>query len=153
MGATLCVVGVGRSGAVAAAGLAEMGHDVVAVDIDANRIDQLRSGKAPFFEPHLDDMLGRNVEAGRLSFTTEYGEAVGGADAVLLCVPTPAGEDGSSDLAALDSALGDVIPLLKEGALVITRSTVPVGTNASIAARLERENPAANAAAPARSSR
>jgi len=146
LSAALCVVGAGRSGAVAAAGLAEMGHSVHAVDIDAERVTQLSTGKAPFFEPGLDDLLSHNLKAGRLSFTTAWSEAVPKAEGVLLCVPTPAGGDGNADLSFLDSALNDVIPLLTPGALVITRSTVPIGTNASIGRRIRSERPDLDAA-------
>ncbi|MCH8160487.1 MAG: UDP-glucose/GDP-mannose dehydrogenase family protein [Chloroflexi bacterium] len=141
MTSNLCVIGVGRSGAVTAAGLADMGHRVRAVDIDAGRVAELNGGKAPFFEPGLDEMIARNLESGRISFTTELCEAVPNADAVLLCVPTPAGSNGDADLSMLYAALRDVGPLLKSGALVITRSTVPVGTNALLAIQLHQEHP------------
>ena len=118
-----------------------MGHRVRAVDIDAGRVAELNGGKAPFFEPGLDEMIARNLESGRISFTTKLCEAVPNADAVLLCVPTPAGRDGDADLSMLYAALRDIGPLLKTGALVITRSTVPVGTNALLATRLREEHP------------
>ncbi len=118
-----------------------MGHHVCAVDIDAGRVAELNGGKAPFFEPGLDEMIARNLESGRLSFTTELAGAVPNADAVLLCVPTPAGSDGDADLSLLHAALRDVAPLLKVGALVVTRSTVPVGTNSSLAIQLHQEHP------------
>ena len=137
----LCVIGVGRSGAVTAAGLADMGHRVCAVDIDAGRVAELNGGKAPFFEPGLDEMIARNLVSRRISFTTELSEAVPNADAVLLCVPTPAGGNGEADLSMLYAALRDIGPLLKSGALVITRSTVPVGTNALLAIQLHTEHP------------
>jgi len=140
------VIGVGRSGAVTAAGLADMGHHVCAVDIDAGRVAELNGGKAPFFEPGLDEMIARNLESGRISFTTELAEGVPNADAVLLCVPTPAGGNGDADLSMLHAALRDVGPLLKSGALVVTRSTVPVGTNAALAIQLRKERPDANVA-------
>ena len=141
MTSSLCVVGVGRSGAVTAAGLADMGHHVCAVDIDAGRVAELNGGKAPFYEPGLDEMIAQNLAIGRLSFTTELVEAVPNADAVLLCVPTPAGSDGDADLSMLHTALRDVAPLLKPGALVITRSTVPVGTYSLLASQRRREHP------------
>ena len=144
MTSSLCVIGVGRSGAVTAAGLADMGHRVRAVDIDADRVAVLNGGKAPFFEPGLDEMIVRNLESARISFTTELSDAVPQADAVLLCVPTPAGSDGDADLSMLYAALRDVGPLLKSGALVITRSTVPVGTNAKLAIQLQQEHPDAD---------
>ena len=141
MTSNLCVIGVGRSGAVTAAGLAEMGHRVHAVDIDAGRVAELNGGKAPFFEPGLDEMIARNLEAQRITFTTELGEAVPIADAVLLCVPTPAGSDGDSDLSMLYAALRDIGPLLKPGSLVLTPSTVPLGRTPPTALPFKQERP------------
>jgi UDPglucose 6-dehydrogenase len=141
--ARVCVVGAGRSGAVTAAGLAELGHAVCAVDVDERRVEKLRGGAAPFFEPELDEMIARNIEAGRLSFTTSMAEGLRDADAVMLCVPTPAGDNGDADLSALWSAARELGPLLTPEMLVITRSTVPVGTNAALARHLRAQFPAA----------
>jgi UDPglucose 6-dehydrogenase len=118
-----------------------MGHTVSAVDIDAERIQQLQQGHAQLFEPGLDDLIAANLKAGRISFTTDITDAVPNADAVLLCVPTPAGEDGNADLSMLYSAVQEIGSLLRANTLVVTRSTVPVGTNAELAKRLTREHP------------
>jgi len=139
--ARLCVVGAGRSGAVTAACLAELGHDVRAVDVDPEHVATLRSGRATFFEPKLDDLIRRNLDAGRLSFTTAFSEAVPDAEFILLGVGTPSQKSGKADLSHLSAALHDVAPLLAEGATVITRSTVPVGTNRWVIETLRKENP------------
>ncbi len=118
-----------------------MGHRVTAVDIDAERIGRLQGGHAPFFEPGLDDLISANLKAGRISFTTNAAEGVAGADAVLLCVPTPAGADGSADLSMLFSAVEDLGPLMSPGTLLITRSTVPVGTNTALIQQLKNDLP------------
>ncbi len=136
----VCVIGAGRSGAVTAACLAELGHRVSAVDIDEQHISTLRSGRAPFYEPRLDELIQRNIRAGRLSFTTDYTMSVPGAEFVLLAVGTPPQPDGTADLSHLASAMHELAPLLTDGAAVITRSTVPVGTNAWVAETLRREH-------------
>ena len=141
MSERLCVVGAGRSGAVTAACLADLGHSVCAVDINATLVAKLQEGRAPFYEPDLDDVIQRNLKAGRLSFTTAFSEGVPDADFVVLCVGTPPQTNGEADLTALHAAIGEVAPLLRENAVVITRSTVPVGTNASLAEKIRAERP------------
>lgn len=141
MSATLAVIGAGRSGAVTAACLADLGHTVCAVDVDEERVAQLQSGAAPFVEPQLDAVISRNLEAGRLSFTTDVSLAVPDAEAVLLCLPTPAAADGTSDLSALYAAADALTPQLDANAIVIIRSTVPVGTNAAVLRRLQAKRP------------
>ena len=128
----VCVVGAGRSGAVTAACLAELGHAVRALDINERLIASLGEGRAPFHEPGLDALLERNLQADRLSFTTLTEKGVADASFVLLCVDTPAQENGEANLSSLWTAAGDVAPLLRDGAIVITRSTVPIGTNARL---------------------
>lgn len=141
MGARICVVGAGRSGGVAAACLAELGHRVRAVDVDAERVAGLSAGRAPFFEPGLDGLLVRNLAAGRLSFTTAIAEAVPEAEYIVLAVNTPPQGNGEANLAAVKAALHDLTPLLEQHAVVVTRSTVPVGTNGWIARTLRGERP------------
>lgn len=145
MKAHLCVVGAGRSGAVTAACLADLGHSVCAVDVDTAKVASLREGKAPFYEPGLDDLIACNLQAGRLSFTTAFSEGVPDADFVLLAVDTPPQSNGESNLSSLSAAIREVAPLLAQNTVVITRSTVPVGTNASLAEAIRAEN--ANACA------
>lgn len=139
--ARICVVGAGRSGAVAAACLAEMGHYVCALDIDAARIASFCNGSAPFHEPGLDELVRSKLDSGHLLFTTEAGEAVPQADFVILAVPTPAARDGRSNLSALFGAARELLPLMADDAVLVTRSTVPVGTNAQLAAMVRAERP------------
>ncbi len=136
MTAKLAVVGTGRSGAVTAACLADLGHTVCAFDVNADLIARLEAGSAPFVEPQLDDVIKRNMEAGRLTFTTDAATAISPADAVLLCLPTPASDDGTSDLSALYAGVDSISAHLAPDAVLITRSTVPVGTNAALQERL-----------------
>jgi UDPglucose 6-dehydrogenase len=136
----LCVVGAGRSGAVTAACLAELGHDVCAVDVDPAHVQTLQGGRASFYEPRLDELIRRNLDAGRLSFSTDYSQGVPDAEFVLLAVGTPPQPNGTADLSHLASAIHDLAPLLAPNATVLTRSTVPVGTNHWVADSVRREN-------------
>ena len=144
MSARVCVVGAGRSGAVAAACLAELGHHVCAVDVNDGRVAELRTGRAPFHEPGLDDMIQRNLASGRLTFTAAFSEAVPEAEFVILAVPTPPQGNGGADLSYLRAAIGDVAPLLAKSAVIVTRSTVPVGTNSSLCDEIRAAHPVLN---------
>ena len=143
MSARLCVVGAGRSGAVTAACLADLGHSVRAVDVDAARVAMLQGGRAPFYEPGLDELIRRNLDAACLSFTTAFADALPGAGFILLSVDTPSRSNGEADLSSLSAAVRQLAPLLPKDALVITRSTVPVGTNTWLAEAILAENPQA----------
>src|SRR5690348_1198979 len=94
----LLIIGTGYVGLVTGACFAEMGHHVVCLDIDKNKIDMLKKGEVPIFEPGLEEIIHRNVHSTRLFFTTDYAEAVALADVCFLAVPTPSKEDGSCDL-------------------------------------------------------
>jgi UDPglucose 6-dehydrogenase len=124
----ISVIGCGYLGAVHAAALASMGHTVVGIDIDPSRIEQLTGGKAPFFEPGLDELLCDGRATGRLSFSTDFADAAG-AQVHFLCVGTPQSKtsDGA-DLSYLLSAAKSLLPHLGRGAAVVGKSTVPVGT-------------------------
>jgi UDPglucose 6-dehydrogenase len=104
-------------------------------------VSSLREGRATFYEPQLDDLIRRNLRAGRLAFTTQFSEGVPDAEFVLLGVGTPPLDDGTADLSHLSAALHAVAPLLANQATVIIRSTVPVGTNRWVAETLQKENP------------
>ena len=103
----ISIIGSGYVGLVSGAGLAEAGHNVVCMDIDANRIENLRRGKSPIFEPGLDEMLVDNAKRGHLAFTTSMGTAVEHAEALLIAVGTPPSEDGSADLGHVISVATD----------------------------------------------
>lgn len=130
------VFGTGYLGATHAAGMAELGHDVLGVDIDAGKIAKLAAGDVPFFEPGLREMLQRNIEAGRLRFTTDYAEAAGFADVHFLGVGTPQkkGEYGA-DLRHVHAVIDTLVPLLTRPAVIVGKSTVPVGTAAELSER------------------
>lgn len=138
----LSVIGTGYLGAVHAASMAELGHDVVAVDVDPAKIELLRSGQAPFFEPGLPELLERALATCRLRFTTDYSETAD-ADVHFICVGTPqrAGEF-AADLRYIDSAVSSLAPHLAHRTLVVGKSTVPVGTAARLAAELRATAPA-----------
>ncbi|HET8615683.1 MAG TPA: UDP-glucose/GDP-mannose dehydrogenase family protein, partial [Actinomycetales bacterium] len=138
----LSVIGTGYLGAVHAASMAELGHDVTAVDVDQAKIDLLASGKAPFYEPGLPELLERALATGRLRFTTDYAD-VGDADVHFICVGTPqrAGEF-AADLHYVDAAATSLAPHLTRPTLVVGKSTVPVGTAARLARLLRQQAPA-----------
>ncbi len=122
------VIGTGYVGLVAAAGFAEHGNDVVCADIDAEKIARLRRGEIPIFEPGLDTLVARNVEAGRLRFTTDNAEAARHGEAIFLAVGTPSAPDGSANLSYLFEAARDIARHLDHDVVVVDKSTVPVGT-------------------------
>ncbi len=124
----VAVIGTGYVGLVTGAGLADAGVDVVCVDIDAQRIEALREGVIPFYEPGLDDLVKRNEKANRLRFSTSLAESVAGRDIVLLCVGTPMGSDGSADLRFVLEAAQQVRDAATGELTLATKSTVPVGT-------------------------
>jgi len=124
----VAVVGTGYVGLVVGAGLAESGHDVVCADIDAGKIALLNAGQIPIYEPGLEPMVQRNAEEGRLAFTTDVGGAVRGARVVFIAVGTPPGEDGSADLQHVLAVARTIGKSMEQETVVITKSTVPVGT-------------------------
>jgi nucleotide sugar dehydrogenase len=132
----LAVIGCGYVGSVSAACLASLGHRVRAVDVDGSRVAQLADATAPFVETGLPEVLRRELDAGRLSFGGDVERAVRGADAVLICVATPTSPSGTADLAQLWGALDAIAPALRRDAVVVLRSTVPVGTGDACVAYL-----------------
>ncbi|MEU0241116.1 UDP-glucose/GDP-mannose dehydrogenase family protein [Nocardiopsis sp. NPDC006198] len=131
------VIGTGYLGATTAACLAEMGFEVLGLDVDEAKIEMLRSGRVPFFEPGLAELLGKSLESGRLGFTTSFSEVAEFADLHLICVGTPQrDESGAADLRYVNAAVDQLAPHLHRPTVVVGRSTVPVGTAATLAARL-----------------
>jgi UDPglucose 6-dehydrogenase len=125
----LAVIGTGYVGLVAGAGFSDFGNDVICVDVDAERVQRLREGHIPIHEPGLEELVRRNLDAKRLTFTTDTASAVAGADVVILAVGTPQSEiDGSADLRFIDEAARQVGRALTGYAVIVTKSTVPVGT-------------------------
>ncbi|WP_258038832.1 UDP-glucose/GDP-mannose dehydrogenase family protein [Streptomyces sp. SM12] len=138
----MTVIGCGHLGATHAAAMAEIGHDVIGVDIDTAKINTLNDGRAWFREPQLDDLLGRHV-GGRLRFTTDFAEAAAFGEIHFIGVGTPDLPDGSGyDLSQVYAAVETIAPLLNGRCLVVGKSTVPVGTTAHIQARVRELAPA-----------
>ncbi len=124
----LAVLGTGYVGLVAGAGFADFGNEVTCVDVDADKIARLRRGELPIYEPGLDRLVATNSADGRLSFSTDIAEAVRGADVVIIAVGTPSAADGSADLSYVLSAAESIGRALTGWAVIVTKSTVPVGT-------------------------
>lgn len=128
----ITIIGTGYVGLVSGAGLSDFGHEVACADIDEKKIALLQSGTIPIYEPGLKELVARNEEKGRLTFTTDVGTAVKGSDVVFIAVGTPPADDGMADL----SAVKDVARLIGENLdgykVVCTKSTVPVGTGRMI---------------------
>jgi UDPglucose 6-dehydrogenase len=124
----ICVVGVGYVGLVTAACFADLGNCVVALDVDEKRIENLKKGIMPIYEPGLEELVRRNVKAGRLSFTTSYQGALKGAEFAFIAVGTPSGVDGNADLQYVDSAARSIAQNMTAPLIIINKSTVPIGT-------------------------
>ena len=124
----ICVVGTGYVGLVTGTCLADLGNRVICLDIDEAKIARLQRGELTIYEPGLEELVARNVASGRLTFTTSYAEAVPGADFCFIAVNTPSGTEGEADLAQVRAAAAALALHLKDGALVINKSTVPIGT-------------------------
>ncbi|MBL7493764.1 UDP-glucose/GDP-mannose dehydrogenase family protein [Frankia sp. AgB1.9] len=138
----LTVIGTGYLGATHAVCMAQLGFDVLAVDVDTTKIERLAAGEVPFFEPGLDELLQANLAAGRLRFTSSFEEVARFGDVHFLCVGTPQlpGRQ-NADLSYLHAAVTALAPHLRRGSLVVGKSTVPVGTAAALADRLAVEAP------------
>src|SRR6185436_4897851 len=124
----IAVVGTGYVGLVAGTCFAESGNDVVCIDIDAEKVEKLRSGVVPIYEPGLEERLRRNVHDRRLTFTTDYAEGVPRAQVVFIAVGTPPREDSSADLKHVLAAARSIGRHMKSNTVVVDKSTVPVGT-------------------------
>ncbi|NIL98753.1 MAG: nucleotide sugar dehydrogenase [Planctomycetales bacterium] len=133
----IAVIGTGYVGLVTGTCFADSGNDVTCVDIDQDKVDQLNRGEVPIYEPGLAELIQRNRSADRLHFTTNSSQAVRSADLVFLAVGTPSAHDGAADLTALWTVVKTMAADLRPEAVVVTKSTVPVGTNAGIFARLK----------------
>src|SRR3954464_6369527 len=131
----IAVVGTGYVGLVAGVCFADSGHTVICVDVDEAKIDSLRQGKSPIYEPGLDELLHKNIAAERLSFSTGLADAVRSAEVVFIAVGTPQGDDGSADLRAAMGVAHQVADAARGCRVVVNKSTVPVGT----AARMQAE--------------
>ena len=141
----IAMIGTGYVGLVSGVCFSDFGHDVTCVDKDASKIDQLLAGEVPIYEPGLDVLLHKNVAAGRLKFTTELADAMQGADAVFIAVGTPTRRgDGHADLTYVFAAAEELATLISQYTVVITKSTVPVGTNRLVEERVRAAAPDAD---------
>jgi len=123
----LSIIGTGYVGLVTGTCFAEMGHDVTCIDIDLAKVERMKKGECPIFEPGLEPMMQSNFNEGRLNFAYNY-DSVSGAEAIFLAVGTPASDDGQADLKYVFGACDSIAPHLKDGSVVVVKSTVPVGT-------------------------
>jgi UDPglucose 6-dehydrogenase len=140
----IAMIGTGYVGLVSGVCFSDFGHEVICVDKDPAKIDRLNAGEVPIFEPGLQALMAKNVAAGRLSFTLDLGAAVGGADAVFIAVGTPTRRgDGHADLTFVMTAAEEIGHALTGYAVIVTKSTVPVGTNRKVAEALRAANPQA----------
>ena len=142
----LSVIGTGYLGATHAAAMSSLGFEVVGIDVDPGKVELLRAGKVPFYEPGLEELLLTEVNSGRLTFTSDFTKAAD-CDVHFICVGTPQQKDGlAADLTYVNSALESVAPHAKTDSLIVGKSTVPVGTAARLSARLKEINPKAELA-------
>ncbi len=141
----ICIIGSGYVGLVSGACFAEVGHNVICVDNDQRKVDMLKSGAIPIYEPGLEDLVHQNVAAKKLHFTASIEEGVDGSEVVFIAVPTPPQPDGSVDLSYIERVAREIAGVLKPGQyrVVVDKSTVPVKTGEKVADTIRRYNPTA----------
>ncbi|WP_068108546.1 UDP-glucose dehydrogenase family protein [Tropicimonas marinistellae] len=138
----IAMIGTGYVGLVSGVCFSDFGHEVVCVDKNPAKIEMLERGEVPIYEPGLDELMARNVAAGRLSFTGDLSQAVEGADAVFIAVGTPTRRgDGHADLTYVFAAAEEIAGCVGDGTVIVTKSTVPVGTNRKVAEVVAKANP------------
>lgn len=138
----IAMIGTGYVGLVSGVCFSDFGHEVVCVDKDPRKIDMLNQGKVPIYEPGLEKLLARNVAANRLTFTLDLAQAVAGADAVFIAVGTPTRRgDGHADLTYVMAAAEEIAQAAKDYVVIVTKSTVPVGTNRQVQQVVSKANP------------
>jgi UDPglucose 6-dehydrogenase len=135
----ILMVGTGYVGLVTGACFAEMGHTVICLDIDQNKIERLCQGIIPIYEPGLEEIVKRNIHQKRLKFTTNYSEAVQSSAVIFIAVPTPSREDGSCDTSYVEAAAIAIAQSMNGYRTIVNKSTVPVGTAALVSAIIEKE--------------
>lgn len=139
----IAMIGTGYVGLVSGVCFSDFGHEVVCVDKDPRKIEMLERGEVPIYEPGLDTLMAKNVEAGRLTFTLDLAKAIDGAEAVFIAVGTPTRRgDGHADLTYVMAAAEEIARAAKDYVVVVTKSTVPVGTNARVREAVAAANPA-----------
>lgn len=139
----ICVVGVGYVGLVTAACFADLGNRVIALDVDEKRVENLKKGIMPIYEPGLDELVKRNVNAGRITFTTSYKEALTGSEYAFIAVGTPSGQQGEADLQYVEAAARSIAQNMSAPLVIINKSTVPIGTGDWVADIVKNAQPKA----------
>ena len=139
----ICVVGVGYVGIITAACFADLGNKVMALDVDENKIAGLKEGKMPIYETGLKELVDRNVLANRIQFTSSYEEGLKDAEFVFIAVGTPSGVDGEADLQYVAASARSIADHIKDGMIIINKSTVPVGTGDWVSDIVKEQNPEA----------
>ncbi|MCB0477790.1 MAG: UDP-glucose/GDP-mannose dehydrogenase family protein [Crocinitomicaceae bacterium] len=134
----IAVVGTGYVGLVTGTCFAENGNNVICVDIDEEKVNQMKNGEVPIYEPHLDVLFERNIKENRLRFTTDLAEAIENAEIIFLALPTPPGEDGSADLSYVLGVAEQLGGMIKEYKVIVDKSTVPVGTAEKVTAAVAK---------------
>ena len=137
----LAVIGTGHVGLITCVTFAEMGHEVVGLDSDAKKVETLKAGRSPFFEPGVQELLDKHLEGGRLSFTTDPAEAIPGAEVVFICVGTPPRASGEASLVAVEQAARTVAHHAGDRIVVAEKSTVPAGTYDRVRRAIRHERP------------
>ncbi len=137
----ICVVGVGYVGLVTGACFSDLGNKVIALDVNEQRIENLKKGIMPIYEPGLEELVRRNVKAGRLAFTTDYAEALNGTEFAFIAVGTPSGVNGEADLQYVASAAESIARSMTAPLIIINKSTVPIGTGDWVADIVRRAQP------------
>jgi UDPglucose 6-dehydrogenase len=137
----ICVVGVGYVGLVTGTCFADLGHQVTCVDVDSAKIEKLCAGVMPIYEPGLEEMVRRNAQAGRLTFTTSYQEGLAEAEFAFIAVGTPQGSGGEADLKYVRSAARSIARAMEQSLIVVNKSTVPIGTGDWVADIVRRHQP------------
>jgi UDPglucose 6-dehydrogenase len=135
----IAIIGTGYVGLVTGACFSEMGHSVICLDIDTHKISGLQKGVIPIYEPGLEELVKRNLVAGRLSFTCDYREAVSFGEICFLALPTPSGEDGCCDVRYVEAAARACAPWMRSGQIIVNKSTVPIGTARKLRRMIEEE--------------
>lgn len=134
----IAVVGTGYVGLVTGTCFSETGNNVVCIDIDEQKVEKMKKGEVPIYEPHLESLFERNIEGGRLSFTTSLEEGIKDAEIIFLALPTPPGEDGSADLSYILGVAEELGKLIEDYKVIVDKSTVPVGTADLVKGAIEK---------------
>ncbi|HFK1497455.1 TPA: UDP-glucose/GDP-mannose dehydrogenase family protein [Bacillus paranthracis] len=134
----IAVVGTGYVGLVTGVGLSEVGHNVICIDTDEQKVEKMRSGQSPIYEPELDTLMMKNIAAGRLRFTTNHFKAFKEVNIIYIAVGTPENEDGTANLTYINQVVEQISQNVQQDVIVVTKSTVPVGTNHYIKNKLNK---------------